>query len=97
MNEQSLYSILSGNINTKVYKVLKDMEAVVPTKEDCELLSINKTTAIQLFHSKGYNKFETPVEYTVARFRGDKKCIPSGAICLRRKSKFLHINSLRVT
>ncbi|GKX30559.1 GntR family transcriptional regulator [Vallitalea longa] len=72
MNEESLYSILSSNINTKVYKVVKEMEAVVPTKEDCELLEINKTTAIQLFHAKGYNKFETPVEYTVSRFRGDK-------------------------
>ncbi|QUI20850.1 GntR family transcriptional regulator [Vallitalea pronyensis] len=72
MHEHSLYSILSGNINTKVYKVLKDMEAVVPTKEDCELLSINKTTAIQLFHVKGFNKFETPVEYTISRYRGDK-------------------------
>lgn len=72
MNERSLYSILSGNINTKVYKVLKDMEAVVPTKEDCELLGINKTTAISLFHTKGFNKFETPVEYTVSRYRGDK-------------------------
>lgn len=72
MNEESLYSILSSNINTKVYKILKNMEAVVPTKEDCELLNINKTTAISLFHVTGYNKFETPVEYSVIRYRGDK-------------------------
>ncbi len=72
MNKSSLYQILSKNINTKIYKVVRNIEAVVPTKEDCELLDITKTTAIQLFHYTGYNKFDSPIEYTMARYRGDK-------------------------
>ena len=72
MNNQSLYKILSKNINTKINKVVRNIEAVIPTKEDCELLEITKTTAIQVFHYIGYNKFETPIEYTVSRYRGDK-------------------------
>lgn len=72
MNNHSLYKILSKNINTKINKVVRNIEAVIPTKEDCELLDITKTTAIQVFHYIGYNKFETPIEYTVSRYRGDK-------------------------
>ena len=72
MNNQSLYKILSKNINTKINKVVRNIEAVIPTKEDCELLEITKTTAIQVFHYIGFNKFETPIEYTVSRYRGDK-------------------------
>jgi len=72
MHNRSLYKILSKNINTKINKVIRNIEAVIPTKEDCDFLDITKTTAIQLFHYIGYNKFETPIEYTVSRYRGDK-------------------------
>ena len=72
METQSLYKILSKNINTKINKVIRNVEAAIPTKEDCELLEITKNTAIQLFHYIGYNQFESPIEYTVSRYRGDK-------------------------
>lgn len=72
MGHESLYKILSQNVNTKIYRVVRNIEAVIPTKEDCELLDITKTTAVQLFHYTGYNKFDTPVEYTISRYRGDK-------------------------
>jgi len=72
MTTKSLYKILAKNINTKINKVIRSIEASIPTKEDCEFLQITKTTAIQLFHYTGFNKFETPVEYTISRYRGDK-------------------------
>lgn len=72
MTTESLYGILSQNINTKINKVVRNMEAVIPTKEECDLLNITKTTAIQLFTYTGYNKFETPVEYSICKYRGDK-------------------------
>jgi len=72
MSTHSLYKILSKNINTKINKVVRTIEAAIPTKEDCELLHITKTTAIQVFHYIGYNKFDSPVEYTISRYRGDK-------------------------
>lgn len=71
--QESLYKILSQNVNTKIYRVVRNIEAVIPTKEDCEHLDITKTTAIQLFHYTGYNKFDTPVEYTISRYRGGDK------------------------
>lgn len=72
MMTHSLYKILAKNINTKINRVVRNIEAVIPTKEDCELLDITKTTAIQMFHYIGYNKFDTPIEYTISRYRGDK-------------------------
>lgn len=68
----SLTHILSQSIHTKIAHVAHRLEAVTATKEDCELFLISKITAIQLFHSLGYNKFNTPIEYTIARYRGDK-------------------------
>jgi GntR family transcriptional regulator len=72
MTKESLYNILSLNINTKINRVVRTMEAIIPTKEDCNLLKITKTTAIQLFNYTGYNKFEIPIEYTICKYRGDK-------------------------
>lgn len=72
INEETLYQILSDNINTNIYRVVHNVEATIPTKEDCELLSISKSIAIQLVHSIGFNNFEVPVEYTLCRYRGDK-------------------------
>lgn len=72
MSTYSLYKILSKNINTKINKVVRNIEAVIPTREDCDLLEITKTTAIQVFHYIGYNKFDSPIEYTISRYRGDK-------------------------
>ena len=72
MTIESLYGILSQNINTKINKVVRYMEAAIPTKEECELLNITKTTAIQVFNYTGYNKFEVPVEYSICKYRGDK-------------------------
>lgn len=72
MSRESLQKKLSSNINTKIYKYQKNLEAITATKEDCELLEINKTTAIHLVHAIGYNKFEMPVSYTIDRYRSDK-------------------------
>ncbi len=72
MTTESLYQILSKNINTKIHRVLRSAEAVIPTTADCALLDITKHTAIQLIYSTGYNQFNSPVEYTIARYRGDK-------------------------
>lgn len=72
MGKESLYDLLSKHINTHIHRVVRRIEAVTPTKEDCDLLSITKITAIQLFHYIGYNKLNKPVEYTISRYRGDK-------------------------
>jgi len=72
MGKESLYKTLAKNIHTQIHRVIRQIEAIMPTKEDCDLLKITKTTAIQLFHYTGYNKFNTPIEYTISRYRGDK-------------------------
>lgn len=72
LNEESLTDLLSHHIHTKLAKTLYTLQAVTTTKEDCELLMITKITAIQLVHSVGYNKFETPIKYSICRYRGDK-------------------------
>lgn len=72
LNDETLTNFLSLHIHTKLANTSFTLEAVTATKEDCELLKISKITAIQLVHNVGYNKFDTPVEYSISRYRGDK-------------------------
>lgn len=72
LNNDSLTDVLSKTIHSELASTHFSLEAVTATKEDCELLMISKTTAILLVHSFGYNKFSTPVNYTLSRYRGDK-------------------------
>lgn len=72
LNKETVSHILSNNVNTKLIHSKYSLEAVTATKEDCELLTITKTTAILLIHSIGYNKFEVPISYSISRYRGDK-------------------------
>lgn len=72
LNKETLTHFLSGNVHTKITNTKYFLQAVTATKEDCELLSITKVTAVQLIYGISYNKFETPISYTVSRYRGDK-------------------------
>ncbi|PKM95290.1 MAG: GntR family transcriptional regulator [Firmicutes bacterium HGW-Firmicutes-1] len=72
LNNDSLAHVLSKSIYTKLAHTHYSLEAAIATKEDCDLLSISKTTAILFAHSLGYNKFDTPIDYTLSRYRGDK-------------------------
>ena len=41
-------------------------------KEDVELLKIKQGKPIQFFESTGYNVFGDVIEYSLARYRGDR-------------------------
>ncbi|MBC7959584.1 MAG: UTRA domain-containing protein, partial [Vallitaleaceae bacterium] len=70
--EEPLTALLAQNIHTKLAYTTYDLQAATATKDDCTLLDISKITAVQLVHSIGYNKFQTPIEYSISRYRGDK-------------------------
>lgn len=48
------------------------MEAVAATEEDSRYLGLAAGEPIQFFTSIGYNEAQKPVEYSLARYRGDK-------------------------
>lgn len=69
---ESLYPILATHEETHIYKIRRLIEAVDATAYDIKNLNIKRGKAIQQFISIGYNVFGEPIEYSLARYRGDK-------------------------
>lgn len=68
----SLYSILGTKNETTISKILRYIEAVEANDYDVENLDVAPGSAIQKFLSIGYNADDEPLEYSLARYRGDK-------------------------
>lgn len=70
--QESLYHMLSEREETKVCMAHRVIEAVEAVKEDAKYMDIRVGRAIQLTKTVGYNSEQKPVEYSVARYRGDR-------------------------
>lgn len=70
--ENSLYKLLERLYDERVERVHRIIEAVNSEKKDVELLEISKSTAVCLVKTVGYNGRDKPIEYSVARYRGDR-------------------------
>lgn len=72
LEEERLYTILSSKTETTVHYVKRCVEAVEADKEDALFLNIKQGKPIQLFESTGYNVYGEIIEYSLARYRGDR-------------------------
>ncbi len=72
LENESLYPILGTNEETKIYKIRRFIEATDAKAYDMKNLNIGRGKAIQRFMSVGYNVFDKPIEYSIARYRGDR-------------------------
>ena len=72
LEKESLYEILSQNEHTRVFRIERVVEAVLANEDDARLLDIKIGQPIHFFTSIGYNPFGQPIEYSLARYRGDR-------------------------
>ncbi len=72
LEKESLYPVLASHDATQIYKVRRYIEAVEADEYDIENLNITSDKAIQQFLSIGYNLYNEPIEYSLARYRGDR-------------------------
>ena len=70
--ENSLYKLLETLYGDRVERVHRTIEAVNSEKKDAELLEIPKGSAECLVKTVGYSGQDKPVEYSIARYRGDR-------------------------
>jgi GntR family transcriptional regulator len=70
--KELLYSVLSQDESVKVCYVKRLVEAVEATSTDIKYLGIKSRIPIQFFTSVGYNIYGQPIEYSLARYRGDR-------------------------
>lgn len=72
MKEESMYNVLATRGDTRICRVNRILEAVAAGTEDVQRLDVPRGKPIQLFHTVGYNQNDDPIEYSVARYRGDR-------------------------
>ena len=72
LKEERLYSILNQSKETSVFRVNRIVEAIEADKNDEKYLNIERGKPIQHFSSIGYNVYDRPIEYSLARYRGDR-------------------------
>ncbi|MFC7365258.1 MULTISPECIES: GntR family transcriptional regulator [Bhargavaea] len=70
--KESLYPVLGMHEETSINKIRRFIEAVEASQYEQEYMNVEKGSAIQKFLSIGYNLKDEPIEYSVARYRGDK-------------------------
>ena len=72
MKTESLYNILSMQEKTRICRVNRILEAVAANNRDVERLNMVRGKPVQLFKTIGFNHLNEPIEYSIARYRGDR-------------------------
>lgn len=72
MAVESLYEVLSNRKNTQVIRATRAIEATVANKKEADTLQVEKGHALQVIKTVGCNKDNIPIEYTIAKYRGDR-------------------------
>ncbi|MCL2248127.1 MAG: GntR family transcriptional regulator [Oscillospiraceae bacterium] len=68
----SLYAMLEERYNITISRVDRMFEASAADSRDSELLDVRKGSPICFVKTMSYDQKDNPVEFSVARYRGDK-------------------------
>lgn len=71
-SRESLYNVLATRDKTRICRVTRVLEAVGANAQDVENLNVRRGKPIQLSTTIGYNRADEPIEYSIARYRGDR-------------------------
>ena len=69
--EKSLYALMEQKFGVCVDRATRQFEAASVSPEDAKLLGMDAGRAVCRVHTLAYSR-EAPVEYSVARYRGDR-------------------------
>ena len=72
MSQESMYHVLATRDKTRICRVNRILEAVAANVRDVERLDMARGKPVQLFKTVGYNQMDEPIEYSIARYRGDR-------------------------
>ena len=72
-SKESLYKVLGEHGDeTRIFQVQRMIEAIEANASDVEYLGTKRGKPIQYFTSIGYTAYGVPLEYSLARYRGDR-------------------------
>ena len=68
----SLYTLLEQKYNCSIQSVNRTIEATLADDKTAKLLQTNKNSAICQTTTISYNQNDVPMEYSIAKYRGDR-------------------------
>ncbi|HEY5586114.1 MAG TPA: GntR family transcriptional regulator [Ruminiclostridium sp.] len=72
LEEISLYEIMEKEYGFVICKAVRHVESFIANEAEAKILKIEKGAAIQYFESIVYSAEDTPVEFSKAKYRGDR-------------------------
>jgi GntR family transcriptional regulator len=72
LENQSLYQILEEKYNLVISRASRTLEAIIASEYEASLLQISEGAPIQFFESTAYLEDGTAIEYSLAKYRGDR-------------------------
>ena len=72
MANESLYELLDKKKETRVVRIVRSCEIQAADAEDSKILGVKRGQPIHFFITKSYNSKDKLIEYSVARYRGDR-------------------------
>lgn len=72
LENNSLYELLENECNLTITDAQRSLESILAGEFEANLLQIEKGAPIQFFESIAYLADGTPIEYSLAKYRGDR-------------------------
>ena len=72
MENESLYEVLSTYQQTRIIQAKRTIEAVLANASAANMLDIERGDALQVIKTTASNAEDTIIEYTIAKYRGDR-------------------------
>lgn len=72
LESESMYEILEKECGLPISGASRTLESILAGEFEADLLGIAKGAPIQYFESIAYLSDETPIEYSLAKYRGDR-------------------------
>ncbi len=72
MTDESLYRVIEGDFNLRIDRAARRLEAMVAGEYEAKMLDIKPGAPIQYIETVTYLKNGRPIEFSQARYRGDK-------------------------
>lgn len=72
LETESLYEILEKEYGLVIARAIRNLEAVAAGQFEAQLLGIKKGAPVQFFESITYLMDGSPIEYSLAQYRGDR-------------------------
>ena len=67
-----LYEAIEGQYQMRIERVSRVFEAAAATSHEAQLLEVKKGSPICFVNTIAYDQKDKPIEYSIARYRGDK-------------------------